>query len=84
MINPQARGHQIVKFFLLVWVVAVKQLRKCASDPVIQVLQRDATAENLGEGCVPEKAPRGPARFQDTQVLFSKRPASTRRKTASL
>ena len=31
----------------------VKQLRKWASDTVIQVLQRGATAEGMGEGSAP-------------------------------
>ena len=42
---------------------SVKLLRKCASDPVMQALQRAATVEGMGQAC-PEKAPQGPARFQ--------------------
>ena len=49
-----AHDHQVVNFFQLVVVLAsVKQLRKCASDSIISVLQRGATAEDMGEGSVP-------------------------------
>ena len=41
----------IKHFSHLVWILAsVKQLRKCASDTVIQVLQRGAKAEAMGSG----------------------------------
>ena len=50
----------IKHFFHLVWVLAsVKQLRKCASDTVIQVLQRGAKAEAMGSGLSWE-GPTGP------------------------
>ena len=42
----------IIKWFLLLFVVVlafVKQLRKCASDTLIQVLQRVTRAEDKGE-----------------------------------
>ena len=42
---------------------SVKQLRKCASNTVIQVLQRGAEAEDLGGGACPLKAPLGPAQL---------------------
>ena len=47
---------KVVNFFHLVVVLtSVKQLRKCASDTIIEVLQRGAKAEDMGEG--PWKAP---------------------------
>ena len=49
-----AHDHQVVNFFHLVVVLSsVKQLRKCASDTIIWVLQSGATAEDVAEGSVP-------------------------------
>ena len=56
-----AHGHQIVTVFLLVGVFeAVKQLRKCISDTVIQ---RGAKAKDMVEGFPLPKDPRGTAQF---------------------
>ena len=45
------RAHQVVNFFHLVGVLAsIKQLGECASDTVTSVLQRGATAEDMGWG----------------------------------
>ena len=63
IINPQAPGglgamcswsSSINSSFrpLGVILAPVKQLRKCASDTIIWVLQRGAKAEGLGEGSV--------------------------------
>ena len=48
-----AHDHQVVHFFHLVVVLASEKLRKHASDTIIQVLQRGAKAEDMGEGFVP-------------------------------
>ena len=60
IINPQVpvclevHNHQIVNFFQLMMVlVSVKQPSKCASDTMIQGLQKDAIAEDIGEESVP-------------------------------
>ena len=47
----------------MVDLASIKQLRKCASDTVIQVRQRGAKAEDMGEGVCPGKAPSGPAQL---------------------
>ena len=39
-------------------LASIKQLRKCASDTVIQVRQRGAKAEDMGEGVCPGKTHR--------------------------
>ena len=66
IINPKmpvslrASDHQVVNFFhLMVVLASVKQLRKCASDTIIWVLQRGAREENVGE------APEGPAQLYE-------------------
>ena len=60
--NPQAletwglrvHAHQVVNFFHSSGVSAsVKQLTEYASDTVISILQRGATAEDIGEVSVP-------------------------------
>ena len=62
--------HQVIHFFHLVIVLAsVKQLRGCASDSAIWVLQTGAIAEDTGKGAFPQ-APRGPAQLQ-SQCKFS-------------
>ena len=54
-----AHSHQVVTVFHLVKVfMSVKWLRNCASDTVIQVLQRGAKAEDGGGG--KESVPRRP------------------------
>lgn len=40
-------------------LASVKQLRKCAPDIVIWVLQRGVKAEDMGDGVCPRKAPGG-------------------------
>ena len=37
-------------------LASVTQLRKCASDTVIWILQRGAKAEDMGEGSVPGRS----------------------------
>ena len=60
-----AHGHKVVNFFHLVVVLAsVKQLGKHASDTVIQVLQRGAAAEDMGEGSVPGRPHRVPLSYK--------------------
>ena len=57
--------HQVVNFFRLVMVLAsVKQLRGCASDSAIWVLQKGAIAEDMGKEVCPGKAPQDPSQLQ--------------------
>ena len=64
-------SQQGVNFFHLVIVWAsVKQLRGCASESAIWLLQKRATAEDMGKGVCPGKAPEGPAQLQ-SQCEFS-------------
>ena len=55
-----AHGHRVVNIFHLVGeaFTFVKQLRKCAPDTVIQVLQRGAKAKDTGKGPVPRRPER--------------------------
>ena len=63
--------HQVVNFFHLVMVLAsVKQLRGCASDSAIWVLQKGTIAKDMGKEVCPGKAPQGPAQLQ-SQCKFS-------------
>ena len=53
-----AYGHQEVNIFHLVmvegWIFTfIKQLRKCVSDTIILVLQREVKAEDMGKGSAP-------------------------------
>ena len=49
---------------------SVKQLRKCAQDTSIQVLQRGAKAEDYGGSVCLRKAPEGPAPLQSLLKLL--------------
>ena len=64
-IEPRARGSESAESLttglpgncLVVILASVKQLRKCASDTITQILQRGAKAEDMGEGSVPGRPP---------------------------
>ena len=51
-------------------LASVKQLRGCASDSAIWVLQKGTIAEDMGKEVCPGKAPQGPAQLQ-SQCKFS-------------
>ena len=50
-----AHDHQVVNFFHLVVILASEKPRKYACDTIIWVLQREATAEDIGEGDTPRR-----------------------------
>ena len=51
-------------------LASAKQLKKCASDTVIQVLQRGAKAKDMEKGVCPAKAQYGPAQLQFSINLY--------------
>ena len=63
MINPQtpvdlgsvSSGSQHLPFGMV--FISIKQLRKCAPDTIISVLQRGAKAEDMGKGPAPPQGP---------------------------